>query len=65
MSKVIDVSDLKESEIVVIQDLVKLLRNKSDKSIKSLKEENEEIVLKSFPSNVKCKITRKEIYDYL
>ncbi len=58
----IDVKGLEEEETKLIQKLVDFLRQK--KSFPK-KEEKEKIEFATFPSGVKGKLTREEIYDYL
>lgn len=62
MVDTIDVHDLHIEEIRFIQTFADFLRKASQKKIVK---EKEETTFAVWPLNIKGKLTRKEIYDYL
>ena len=69
MAGVINISGLSTENIKLVQELVEFLREKARKTgLKETKDreaETEKIKFSTWQSNVKGKLTRKEIYDYL
>ncbi len=60
MTNIIDIHDLKPEEARIVEELVEFLKNKRRK-----KNKEEKIKFANWPLEVKGKLTRKEIYDYL
>ena len=60
MVNIIDIHDLKPEEARLVEELVEFLKNRQKK-----KNKKEKIKFANWPLEVKGKLTRKEIYDYL
>jgi len=63
MTRMIDVHDLPVEDVVFIENLVRLLRNKTHVAIaqKNADEPN----FSTWPLGAKGKLTRKEIYEHI
>ena len=63
MARIIDVHDLPVEDVVVIEKLVRLLRNKTHVAI--TQNNAEEPSFSTWPLGAKGKLTRKEIYEHI
>jgi hypothetical protein len=63
MTRIIDVHDLPVEDIVIIENIVRLLRNKTHVAI--TQEHSEEPNCSTWPLGAKDKLTRKEIFGYI
>ena len=60
MANIIDIHDLKPEEMKLVEEFVEFLKNKQKK-----KNKEEKVKFANWPLEVKGKLTREEIYDYL
>ena len=63
MKRIIDVHDLPVEDVVIIENLVRLLRNKTQVAINP--KNTEEPNFSTWPLGAKGKLTRKEIYEHI
>ena len=63
MSEVINLGDLSEEEVTLVEDFIEFL--KARKEGKEEKKESEDITFITWHLEVKGKLRREEIYDYL
>lgn len=63
MVESIDVHGLQDEDIKFVEKIVNLLRDKGIQN--EIKKGSEDIEFVAWPSDVKGKITREEIYDHL
>ena len=63
MARIIDVHDLPVEDVVMIENLVRQLRNKTHVAITP--QNAEEPNFSTWPLGAKGKLTRKEIYEYI
>ena len=61
----LDVRGLPDDQIEIIQQLIKFMRQKHQKSFTQPEDETESIHLRSWSLGVKGEMSREEIYDYL
>ncbi|MHB1686388.1 MAG: hypothetical protein ACYCVH_03310 [Ignavibacteriaceae bacterium] len=68
MKSTIDVHDLPEKDVIVLEELVNLLRKKTEKEITPIdraEQKGKKIEFEQGSLGVKGTLSREEIYDYL
>jgi hypothetical protein len=65
MADTINVRDLPEEDVELLERWVERLRAKVKRQRQAQRERREEPIFTTWPLDVKGKLTREEIYDYL